>query len=70
MSRPKPTHTSEMSGFTRTSMEKSPFSFTPRYTTNRSSSGKLMTLASSFCCWVAPTTCTAGATEPTKAPSR
>ena len=69
MSRAKPTHTNEMSGFTRTSMEKSPSSFTPRYTTNKSSSGNPMTLASSFCCWVALTSCTAGFTVPTNWPS-
>ena len=58
-----------MSGFTRTSMEKSPLVFTPLYTTNRSSVGNEITPATSFCCCVDCTSCTAGDTEPTNSPS-
>ena len=68
MSSPNPIHTGEMSGFTRTSMEKSPSALTPRYTTNRSSVGNEMTLATSFCCCVDCTSCTVGLTDPTNSP--
>ena len=50
-------------------MENAPSLFTPRYTTNRSSVGSEMTLATSFCCWVFCTSCTLGLTWPMKAPS-
>ena len=69
MSRKKPAHTNEMRGFTRTSMDRSPSVFTPRYTTNKSSVGKEITLATSFCCWVDCTNCTVGFTVPSACPS-